>query len=87
MARIFNIYFEFEGMLYNAIVSVRTTAFLTEYTLNNFNEDLLQLLPGNKILSRSPGHFVFQNASSENSTVLMNAIIRAVAEHMQSVDA
>ena len=86
MARIFNIYFEFEGMVYNAVVSVRTTPFLAEYTLNNFNEDLLQLLPGNKILSQSPGHFVFQNASSENSTVLMNAIIKAVAEHMHGVD-
>jgi hypothetical protein len=87
MARIFNIYFEFEGMVYNAIVSVRTTAFLTEYTLNNFNENLLELLPGNKILSQSPGHFVFQNASSENSTILMNVIIKAVAEHMHGVDA
>lgn len=87
MARIFNIYFEFEGMVYNAVVSVRTTPFLAEYTLNNFSEDLLQLLPGNKILSHSPGHFVFQNASSENSIVLMNAIIKAVAEHMHGVDA
>jgi hypothetical protein len=82
MARIFNIYFEFEGMMYNAVVSVRSTAFLTEYTLNNFNEELLELLPGNKILSQSPGHFIFQNASSENSATLMNAIIKAVAEHM-----
>lgn len=87
MARIFNIYFEFDGMVYNAVVSVRSTAFLTEYTLNNFNEELLLLLPSNKILSQAPGHFVFQNASSENSTALMNAIIKAVAEHMQGVDA
>ena len=87
MARVFNIYFAFEGMMYNAVVSVRSTPFLTEYTLNNFNEDLLELLPGNKILSQSPGHFVFQNASSENSTPLMNAIIKAVSEHMQSVGA
>jgi hypothetical protein len=87
MARVFNIYFEFEGMVYNAVVSMRSTPFLTEYTLNNFNEELLELLPGNKILSQSPGHFIFQNASSENSTILMNAIIKAVAEHMQSVDA
>lgn len=86
MARIFNIYFEFEGMVYNAIVSVRTTPFFTEYALNNFNEHLLDMLPGNKILSRSPGNYVFQNASSKNSTPLMNAIIKAVAEHMQSVD-
>ena len=86
MARIFNIYFAFEGMVYNAVVSVRTTPFFTEYTLNNFHEELIELLPGNKILSRSPGHFVFQNASSENSTALMNAIIKAVAEHMLSID-
>lgn len=87
MARVFNIYFEFEGMVYNAVVSVRSTPFLTEFTLNNFNEDLLELLPGSKILSQAPGHFIFQNASSENSTILMNAIIKAVAEHMQSVNA
>ena len=59
MARIFNIYFAFEGMVYNAVVSVRTTPFFTEYTLNNFHEELIELLPGNKILSQSPGHFVF----------------------------
>ena len=70
MARIFNIYFEFEGIMYSAMVSVRTTPFLAEYTLNNFNEELLELLPGTKILSHSPGHFVFQNASSQNSAML-----------------
>lgn len=87
MARIFNIYFEFEGLMYTAVVSVRSTAFLTEYTLNNFNEDLLELLPGNKILSQTPGHFVFQDASSENSTALMNAIIKSVSEHMHATEA
>lgn len=87
MARIFNIYFAFDGMSYNAVVSVRSTPFLTEYTLNNFNEELMDLLPGNKILSRAPGHFVFQNASSENSTSLMNAIIKAVSEHMHATEA
>ena len=87
MARIFNIYFAFEGMMHNAVVSVRSTPFLTEYTLNNFDEQLLELLPGNKILSRSPGHFVFQNASTENSTDLMNAIIKAVSEHMHATQA
>ena len=87
MARIFNIYFEFEGMVYNAVVSVRTPTFLTEYTLTSFNDELSRLLPGDKILSEVPGQFVFKNASSKNSTPLMNAIIKAVAEHMQSVDA
>lgn len=74
-------------MMYNAVVSVRTTPFLTEYTLNNFDDELFELLPGNKILSHSPEHFVFQNASSENSTPLMNSIIKAVAEHMHAKEA
>lgn len=87
MARIFNIYFAFEGMVYNAVVSVRSTAFLTEYTLNNFDDELMALLPGNKILSQAPDHYVFQNATSDNSIALMNAIIKAVAEHMLSVNA
>ena len=87
MARIFNIYFVFEGMMYNAVVSVRSTPFHTEYTLNNFDDELLELLPGNKILSKSPGHFIFQNASSENSSTLMNSIIKAVSEHMHTTQA
>jgi hypothetical protein len=87
MARIFNIYFAFGGMMYNAVVSVRSTPFHTEYTLNNFDDDLLGLLPGNKILSKSPGHFIFQNTSSENSADLMNAIIKAVSEHMHATEA
>jgi len=87
MARIFNIYFAFEGMVYNAVVSVRSTPFLTEYTLNNFDDELLQLLPGNKILSQAPGHFVFQNASTSYSTPLMDSIIKAVSEHMHATEA
>lgn len=87
MARIFNIYFFFDDMMHNAVVSVRTTPFLTEYTINNFNEDLLRLLPGNKILSQGPDHFVFQNATTENSTALMEAIIKAVSEHLHATQA
>ncbi|HTM91727.1 MAG TPA: hypothetical protein VL095_04880 [Flavisolibacter sp.] len=87
MARIFNIYFAFDGMMHNAVVSVRTTPFHIEYTLNNFDDELLELLPGNKILSKSPGQFVFQNTSPENSIDLMNAIIKAVSEHMHATEA
>ena len=84
MARIFNIYFEYGNRQYNAVVSVRPTPFHTEYVLNNFNDELLSLLPGNRILSRGPAHFVFPNADSESSQELMDAIIRAVAEHMHT---
>jgi hypothetical protein len=87
MARIFNIYFAFEGMMYNAVVSVRSTPFHTEYTLTNFDDSLLELLPGNKIVSQSPDHFVFPNASSGSSTLLMDSIIKAVAEHMHATEA
>jgi hypothetical protein len=61
---------------------VRSTAFFTEYTLNNFNEDLLELLPGNKIVSQGPGHFIFPNVTPENSPALMKSIIQAVSEHL-----
>ena len=87
MARIFNIYFTYDDRMHNAIVSVRNTPFFTEFTLNNFSEDLVELLPGNKILSQAPDHFIFQNASSENSSKLMNEIIRAVSEHLHATEA
>lgn len=87
MARIFNIYFQYGNRMHNAVVSVRTTPFFTEYTLNNFNEELLRLLPGNKILSKGPHHYVFKDASSENSSELMEAIIKAVVEHLQATEA
>jgi len=73
--------------MYNAVVSVRSTPFHTEYTLNNFDDELLELLPGNKILSKSPGHFIFQNTAPENSSDLMNAIIKAVSEHLHATEA
>ena len=87
MARIFNIYFSYHEQMYSAIVSVRTTAFFTEYTLNNFNEELLELLPGNKIISRGPDNFIFQNANTQHPDELMNAIIKAVSEHLQTTEA
>ncbi|HEU4473122.1 MAG TPA: hypothetical protein VFR58_18650 [Flavisolibacter sp.] len=87
MARIFNIYFSYEGITHNAVVSVRNTPFFVEYTLTNVNDELEQLLPGNKIVSRSPGHFVFQHASGENQSALMDVIIRAVSEHLHATEA
>ena len=88
MARIFNIYFTYNASSHNAIVSVRQTPFFTEYTLTNFNEDLLELLPSNKIISKGPGHFVFQSISSEYAEAsLMKEIIRAVTEHLHATEA
>jgi hypothetical protein len=87
MARIFNIYFTYDSASYNAIVSVRTTPFFTEYTLLNFNEELKILLPGNKIISSTPEQFIFQNATSDHSITLMKEIIRAVREHLLTMKA
>jgi hypothetical protein len=84
MARIFTINFSYENNYYNAVVSVRITPFFVEYTLTNFNEDLLQKLPGNKIISKETGHYIFQNASAEHSEPLMKSIIKAVSEHMHA---
>jgi len=84
MARIFNIYFPHDDLVHSAIVSVRNTPFFTEYTLSNFNEELLKFLPGNKIISKSPEHFMFQDATEQHSTQLMTAIIKAVTEHLHT---
>ena len=86
MARIFNIYFTYNNRMHNAMVSVRNTPFFTEYTLN-FEEELMELLPGNKIISTSSDHFIFQHASSEDSSPLMQEIINAVSQHSQKTEA
>jgi hypothetical protein len=86
MARIFNIYFTYNNRMHNAMVSVRTTPFFTEYTLR-FDEEMLQLLPGNKIISTSSDHFIFQHASSEENSPLMEEILRAVSQHSQKTEA
>ncbi|HUC79357.1 MAG TPA: hypothetical protein VMR70_00520 [Flavisolibacter sp.] len=82
MARIFNIYFTYDDVLYNAIVSVRTTPFFTEYVLGNMDTELSFLLPGNKVLSQTPGVFFFQNIAAHHSQALMNEIIRSIKEHL-----
>jgi hypothetical protein len=87
MARIFNIYFLFNDTTYSAMVSVRNTPFYTEYTLSNLDKSLMHYLPGCTILSHSKGHYVFQHATAEYSSALMNAIIHAVSEHMQVMNA
>jgi hypothetical protein len=83
MARIFNIYFNHNEATHNAVVTVRTTPFFTEYILTNLDEGVMVSLPGNKILSTGPDHFVFQHASQKHSADLMRSIIQAVSEHLQ----
>ncbi|HEX2609143.1 MAG TPA: hypothetical protein VHK91_17300 [Flavisolibacter sp.] len=84
MARIFNIYFNYDNADFHAVVSVRTTSFFTEYTLNNLDDRLLEQLPGTKILSTGAGEFNFQHVSPVHNNALMKEVIRAVAEHLKT---
>lgn len=86
MARIFNIYFSYEQVTHSAIVSVRETPFFTEYKLNNLNESLLHLLPGDKIIKKSGQNSIFfQNHTQQNTSILIDEILRAVQQHLNEV--
>ena len=82
MARIFNIYITYDDVLHNAIVSVRTTPFFIEYNLGNLDADLAFLLPGNKVISQTPGQLFFQNIAAHHSVELMNEIIKSIRLHL-----
>jgi hypothetical protein len=86
MARIFNIYFDYEGTTYSGMVTVRHTPFFKEFTLN-FDEELMQLLPGNKIISTGPEKFIFQHATGQEHHPLARAIINAVATNQLPTEA
>ena len=85
MARIFTVSFSFDNEVYNTMVTVQTTPLYVKYTLTNLDADLLSLLPGNKIISPAPRQFVFPNATFQNSSVLMNSIIKAMSVHLLAV--
>jgi hypothetical protein len=82
MARIFNIYFTYDDVMHNAIVSVRSTPFFTEYILGNLDGGLRSLLPDTKIISTPDGQLFFQNPSTQHSATLMKVIIRSIQQHL-----
>ena len=84
MARIFSINFMHESQLYTAMISVRQTPFFMEYTLGMLPEEIMQQLPGNKIISTGPNQLIFANATLDESSELMNEILRAVVDHLQT---
>jgi hypothetical protein len=84
MARIFSIQFDHEGIMHTAMVSVRTTPFFTEYSINMLDDALMQQLPGNKIVSTNPNQFTFLNTPVNDQTPLMESIIHAVSSHLQT---
>ena len=85
MARIFTIRFTYENNLHNAMVFVKETPFFTEYKLNMLEFDLLKLLPSDKVISSSPDHFTFFNSTGIEHSDLMKEIIKAISEHIHSV--
>lgn len=68
------------------MVTVRTTPFYIEYTLNNLPFELIPFLPGSKIISLYPRQFFFPHVSPEHSVPLMNIIIEAVAQHLEVIN-
>lgn len=84
MARIFSIQFDYDGTLYTAMVSVRDTPFFTEYSISMLDEEVLRQLPVNKIVSTGPHHFTFLNTPEKEQSSLMEAIIHAVSNHLQT---
>ena len=84
MARIFSIQFNYEGIDHSAMVTVRDTPFFTEYSINMLDDELLQQLPGNKIISNSPSHLAFMNTQAKEVSPLMECILLAVANHLQT---
>ncbi|MDQ3681981.1 MAG: hypothetical protein M3352_02770 [Bacteroidota bacterium] len=85
MARLFSIQFDYQGIGYNAMVTVRTTPFFTEYQLSMLDEEVLNQLPDKRILSSSPMHYVFASHNSNASKDLMNEILRSIADHVQAI--
>jgi hypothetical protein len=83
MARIFTINFFYKTELESAIISVRTTPFFTEYTINPMDEEIMEKLPLKKIISSAPGQFSFVDFTKEQFTPLMKNIIEAIAQHLQ----
>lgn len=87
MARIFSIQFSHDGTPQHAMVSMRDTPFFTEFAVSMLDDAIAAQLPNNKIISTEKGHFAFSDSTDENSPVLMNEIIQAIAAYVHAVKA
>ena len=85
MARIFSINFIYENIPLTAMIAVRQTPFFMEYTLSMLPPEIMEQLPGNKIISTGPGQLIFANATLDESTYLMKEILQAVSYHLQTI--
>lgn len=85
MARIFTIFFDHENITYNSMVTVRDTHLYTEYVLSLPNEALQRQLPSTRLIRSESGELVFVPGQMQPPTLLMQAIAKAVAAHLQLV--
>jgi hypothetical protein len=83
MARIFSISFLHEGRQLTAMVAMRPTPFATEYTISMLEDELMEALPGNKVLSAAPDQFAFAHQNG-HTTPLMRSIMQAISEHVHT---
>ena len=84
MARIFSIDFIYENTPLTAMIAVRQTPFFMEYTLSMLPDEIMEQLPGNKIISTGPNQYIFANATLDESSELMKEVLRAVAYHLET---
>jgi hypothetical protein len=66
------------------MVSVRNTPFFTEYTIGMLPDEITNQLPGNKLITTGNNKLIFANATLDESTELMQDIIQAVEDHLQT---
>ena len=66
------------------MISVRNTPFFTEYSINMLDDELMELLPDNKLISSEPNQLKFMNIRNEEQSPLMESIIHAVSNHLQA---
>jgi hypothetical protein len=85
MARIFSIQFNFNEALHNALISVHETPYHTEYKISMMDDDIMSLLPGNKVISTSLSQFSFPNTPSHTYSELMKIIIREITAHIHTL--
>lgn len=67
------------------MICVRETPFHVEYKLTSIDADLMNHLPSDKIISTAPGTFFFANILIKDYNDLMKDIIKAVSNHIHSV--
>lgn len=84
MVRIFSIEFNYNNAVQRAMITVRDAAFYKEFKISLQNEELTKFLLTDKIISPSPGNYLFANTDVAEYNEFMKLILAAVAGHVHS---